>query len=459
LYQALIALSDDVAKIHLDLYPILSAVTPIINAQLTPPPLPDTFTKNNGPFTVNFVWSPVVEAAQYELRQGGTNWDNATFVVKTPSFGASIDALVAGAYTFRLKTINIAGVYSENHLELSFTINVPSQPSPSITVIDNNVLLFWTPPTADFAIDHYEVYRDTTLLALLSGTFYQKYETVAGTYMYGIKAVDVAGNTSIKGEVQGVVSAPPDFTLFDDRVVNLSTMTLVNAVYEPDQIIACIDLTEQFEAHFNNRSWADPEDQVTAGYERWIQDNLLTGSATEAVYDYGLLLHNLIATVTYDVTTYSGTNAVNVTPQMRVSNDGVTWSDWQGGSSQFYVEYRYFQLRFVFDAPNDDAMIALSNVRVVLNVKRELDGNNIFCRASDVNGTLVQLPGDFSQGHGMKTFRDIDTITLDAKAETPITAIYDFLDVPDPTGFRIFCFDSAGQRADSLVSWKVKGIV
>jgi len=85
-----------------------------------------------------------------------------------------------------------------------------------------------------------------------------------------------------------------------------------------------------------------------------------------------------------------------------------------------------------------------------LDVKRELDSGNIDVSHSDVSGTPVTFN---------KTFKDIDSITLTPNSTTLVIVVFDFTDVPNPTGFSIYAFNSSGTRVDANVSWKARGIV
>jgi hypothetical protein len=458
LYQALLAISRDVSNIQAELHPIISATAPLVTANNFPPAAPTLFTSDFGPFTVNFVWVGGSDALFFELRQGGSDWDSATFIVKTPSNGASIDAIAEGDTTFRLKTINSAGRYSEESLDLIVTVAETAAPVVTAQVIDNNVLIYWPVPTSVFQIDHYNVYVDNVEFAKITGNFIARFEIVAGTFEYSVESVDAAGNISARGFTSATVRQPPDFELTDSRTVDINTMTLVNGLVDVDgRLIVCIDTTETFQDHFTSAGWADPADQVAASFDRWIQENLLTGSALDE-YDYGVTLDNVAASVNYVKSSFSGTSDVTVGVLMSSSLNGADWSTPSGGSTQFFTSFRYLRVQLVFTATDSDSMIAISSVNILLNVKREVDANKIQCYAADVAGTEVQLPGDFSLGHGTKTFKDVDSITTTPKSTSPYTAHFDFVDIPNPTHFYIYVFDSAGRRVDSLVDWKVKGI-
>ena len=163
--------------------------------------------------------------------------------------------------------------------------------------------------------------------------------------------------------------------------------------------------------------------------------------------------------MSYEKTVIDTCTDCSILVEMDVSDDGIAWAGWTSGPSQFFTHFRYVRVKLTLTAADADSFVRIENVKVELSVKMEMDGNDIECLASDANGTEVQLPGDVSAGHGVKTFKDISSITLDPKTTEPLTAIYDFVDIPDPVHFYIYVFDASGRRVDALVSWKVRGAV
>ena len=183
---------------------------------------PTGFMYNFLPTGIIFTWNIVSAAILYELRTGGTQWSDANFVLRTTSLSAVILPIVAGTYTYRLKSINSAGVESADESLLSVIVAVPDGVVPSAKVIDNNVLLSWPTASAAYAIDYYELTRNGTVFGIVRGNFSTIFESVAGSYTYGITVVDIAGNRSIENVITATIAQPPDFVLDDSFISNLT---------------------------------------------------------------------------------------------------------------------------------------------------------------------------------------------------------------------------------------------
>lgn len=101
-------------------------------------------------------------------------------------------------------------------------------------------------------------------------------------------------------------------------------------------------------------------------------------------------------------------------------------------------------------AASNLSLIWFYNLRVRLDVKKAVDSGNILADASDVLGTPVTFN---------KAFKDIDSLTATVQETAEFTVVIDFVDVPNPTSFNVFVFDSAGVRATKTVYWKARGII
>ena len=449
-------LADILEFIAGDLHSVITEVSPIaelfettISAGIGAPPDLDTMTVSFLDLAIQLVWSPVTGGALYEIREGAV-WDSATFVLKTASLSAALNPKVTGTTNMLIKAIASNGEYSTN--ALAFDIIVPPLGTPTVTsqVIDNNVLLYWTIPSSVFKIDYYIVYKDDVEFARISGNFLTRFEAASGTYLYEVEAVDVAGSASSRGSTSASVREPPDYVLEDEYEPDYSLGTIVNGRVDVDgSLVVCIDLTETITAHFTSESWLDPEDQVTAGKERWIQENLLTGSYEEKK-DYGSILENIVINLTYVKEAFAGTSDVTVLVKMNVSDDDAAWAGWTNGTSQFFESVRYLKFRLEFTGANDDAMVAIHNLKVALHVKKEVDSGVVSALAADGSGTTVTFA---------KSFKDVDSVTAECDAVEPLDALVDFTDVPNPTGFVVYVFDGKGQRVDATVYWKARGVV
>ncbi len=448
-------LGDILRLITGDLHNIITEVNPIqeyfsvqSTAAITPPTDVASFTYSFSGTAINFSWSASTGAVFYEIREG-TVWDSATFILRTASLGAAINPRVSNTYNFLIKAINSSSVFSANAVLLQVIVPDIGTPSLSGSVIDNNVLLSWTIPSHTFNLDHYNVYRNGVKFAEITGNFITRFEITSGDYNYSVEAVDIAGETSPSTTVALTVRQPPDYELLDEFTSSFAG-TKTNCTIVGSGLVACVDLAETFETHFTSKGWADPQAQVTAGYDYFIQDNLLTGSYVEEI-DYGATQNNTIVNLSYFKDIFSGTGDVTVTVKMATKLlAGDPYSADTNGTSQFFASFRYLRITLEFAAANDDSMIILSALKVTLDVKKEVDSGVVSALAADSAGTVV----NFS-----KTFRDVDSITAETQSIQPADALVDFTDIPNPTSFKILVFDGKGQRINATVYWKARGIV
>ena len=446
LWQALQNLSRQVEVLVNEIEPLTrQSQLPGGGVVATDPPA--AFTATSTGRTLRFIWAAVNGAAQYEVRRG-TAWETAFFQFRTTNLTADIDPPLYGSHTYLIKSMDNNGAYSLTSTPTIFL--VPQIPAPQVasSVIDNNVLLSWTVPPSVFNIRHYIVKKTGTQVGLATGTFATFFETLAGTYTYGITAVDVAGNVGTEAEVQVKVNQPPDFALQDRRISQLLG-DRVNTHRIAGPKLFCSWAIENWQDHFLTRSWDQPSDQTAAGYPIYIQPAAINGSYEEVI-DYGTNISNLIVNISYNVTQITS-SIVNIIVRMATSADGLLYSPFTDGSSQFFGTFRYLKLRLEFVGEDDKALIEFYNLTISIDVKRENDGGEVNALATDVNGTVVYFS---------KPFKDVESITTTTKSTTePFYAIFAFLDAPNPTYFNVFAFDSSGNRVTRLVDWKARGIV
>lgn len=400
-------------------------------------------------------WDALGGLNTYELRyhnSSSTDWASATVLLRTSTVSADINPvalpLIYGTYTFLLKAVDSNGFYSATASSVTITIGQIAAPVITPTVIDNNVLLNWTAPTSTFLLKYYNIYKGGVLIGTMNGTFEAIFETVAGTFTYGVEAVDIVGNISTLGTITTIVNAPPDYALTDSRTSTLAG-TKVNCKLELGNLIACIDLVEDYATHFTEDSWASPQAQITAGYPIFIQPNETTGSYEEII-DYGLLLSNVIIALRWSETQLGSSGTVTVAPKISTSTDNITYTSPTSASSLFSASMRYAKIHFDFSASSDKALLAFTNLQILLDVKREVDSGSISAISTDVGGTVVTFN---------KAFKSVDSITLSIQSTTTKTAVYDFAGGINPTTFKVLVFDSGGSRVSATVSWKARGVI
>lgn len=450
LYEAITLLATQLGEATRAISPIVKVLSTrtVTQAALVPP---TDFAYEFTPTSIRLSWTrpSLTGILAYEIRFGGADWDTASFVLRTQSTVVDIPPFTGLTGTYRIKTVNDEGDYSTDFAELVVHVNAPGGPVITAQVIDNNILLQWSVPTSSFAIDYYEVERDNVLQGIVKGTFTSYFEVVASTYVYKITAIDIAGNRGASAEVELLVNQPPDYVLQDEHVSTFSGTKTNTIVLDGPSLLVNVP-AETWEDHFTTRTWLDPQDQIDDGYPIYIQPAELTGSYEEVI-DFGVLLSNVIATIRHNFEMITSAGSMLTIVKMATSPDNVTYSAFTNGASQFLPSVRYLKFRFEFTASIDTVLMRIFNVITTIAVKRENDGGEFIADESDLLGTEVTFN---------KNFKDIESITATVKTpQEPFTVTVDFDDVPNPTGFKVFVFDSTGNRTTQVIEWKARGVV
>ncbi len=455
LYNLLQLLIQDLYAAYNVTFPPTAANAFGVTGQLPTTAQVQNLTATLYPNNLRLAWDSIGGLTQYEIRYHSgtdTTWNTASVVLVTPTLSADINPiaipLIYGNHTFLIKAIDANGIYSS--VATTVTVNIPQIDAPviSATVIDNNVLLGWTSPALTFQLDRYNIYRDGVAIGTMTGTFEAIFETVAGTFTYSVEAVDIVGNVGTLGYIVAIVNQPPDYELQDDRISDLSG-TKVNTFLDTSlaSLICDIDVTKTWTTHFTAHGWTSPQDQINAGFPYFIQPTSLTGSYEEIV-DYGTTVNNIILSLRWALSILDGN--VTAIAKIAFSLDNITYTAFVTGSSLFSASMRYAKVHIDFAATDTTGLALFSNLEELLDVKREVDSGAVNALATDATGTQVNFN---------KAFKDVDSITLTVGSTEPVTAIYDFVDIPNPVGFKVYIFDSSGNRATYPVSWKARGIV
>jgi hypothetical protein len=369
--------------------------------------------------------------------------------IKGTSFTAK--ANFSGTQTYSVAAVDISGAVGVFG-DVSLTMVLPSAPNISQQVIDNNVLLRWSASASTLPIDHYIVAVGATWATAVpvgnvQGTFDTVFETQGGLYTYWVCGVDAAGNQGTPASVTAYVNPPPDYVLhynlnstFGGVKTNIATDT------DGVTLLAPVDTTTSYQAHFADKSWASPNDQVAAGYPLFIEPALLSASYVETI-DYGSVLpsSNVIVTLTSDV--ISGAPGVSVT--IAVSADNVTWTTYPNTSNVFVSNFRYATITLTVTGTAGLDVLRLTGLNIKYQVKQKTDSGSAVCNAGDSGGTTVpfNIP-----------FIDVNSITVTASGTAALTAIYAFSGVADPTSFQILLFDASGARVSGTASWTARGV-
>jgi hypothetical protein len=445
IYEAFSAITKALDKLDINLEFIKSELEAIPEGGLPIAPNILIFTYELTRRNVILRWEqPDLSIFHYEIRKGGTSWETSSHLLTTATLSAVFDPLPVGTTRYWIKGIDFDGNVSELALPLDVNIPAIGTFSLSAVVIDNNVLLNWTIPTSTWDIAYYNVYRETTLVGRQDGTFAIVFETSGGTYLYRVNSVDLAGNIGPEASISAIVRQPPDFDLIAQGIDDLSG-TKVNTVIYRNRLLANINLTELWHEHFEVNSWTTIEQQIEAGYPIYIQPTPLIGSYYK-IFDFGAVFDDVILNVSWSQNPIAGT--MNVSCRIATST-GTTWTPYVYGRSVFVESMRYVEIYITFTGATPEALLEFYDLIVDLNVKSEIDSGQVNADMDDVGGTLVLFN---------KAFKDINSITVTVDSIEPLYAIYDFVDVPNPTGFKVLVYDSSGKRRDYFVSWKARGI-
>ena len=468
---------------------------------------------------ITLYWDKVtdLDLDGYEVRQGST-WSTAQqiTIVKATSYG--LGYIEPGVQTFLVRALDTSGNLSTNTASVTVTLSAPTAVTVTQEVVDNNVLLRWTESTATLSIRHYIVRRGATWagateIGTVAGRFTAIFETLAGAFNYWVAAVDLAGNVGTPAFVTAQVSQPPDYDLKYNQDSAFAG-TRSNFVFENDVQVTPVDTAETWQAHFTSRGWSTLQDQVNAGFPIYAMPSASSGSYEEEI-DYGTVLASTKITATLTFNTVSGT--VTATPTISVKKlAGDPWTNYAGLASVFVTDFRYAKIRYDFTSTGGDDLITVTGLNVRFDVKLRNDANTLavfpaqsatysrtgttitvtFTAHGRVTGQRVDL--DFTSGaavdgeyvitsHTANTFTvesaasgttsgnvtidpngtptlfgvpfvDVQSITLSPAGTNPSIAVYNFVDVPNPAGFKVLLFNTSGTRIAGTVGWSAKGV-
>lgn len=490
-------------------------VTATVNASAAPA-VANNFTGEN----VVLSWGAVqgtMPTDYYEIRYGAS-FAAGTLVGTIKATTSAFKAQWSGTRTFWVAAVDINGTAGTAG-RADATVSAPSAVTITQEVIDNNVLLKWGDGTATLPVNYYELRRGSTwaaatVIGRVSARFSAIFESSAGTFTYWVAGTDVAGNTGTPASVNALVNQPPDYSLqYNQNSAFAGTRTNI-ATDVDGSLLTPVSTSETWQAHFTSRSWSTPQDQINAGYPIFSQPSQTTGSYEETI-DYGTVLAATKITTTLSYVVVSGTPVV--TPTISVKKlVGDPWIDYAGQSSAFVTDFRYVKVRYDFGSTGGDDLIDISGLNVRFDVKLKNDAGTLTAFPSqsatyvqtgtDINVTFTahgraigqRVDMDFTSGtatdgeyvitsvtantftvtsatsattsgnvtldpNGTPTlfnisFVDVSSITVTPGGTTASFAIYNFLDTPNPTGFKVLLFNTSGTRITGSVGWSAKGV-
>ena len=426
--------------------------------------------------------SSTLPIAEYEIRFGSVNdtWESvqdSAIRVKATVF--TLSAQWSGSRRWWVAGIDANGNVG-THGQVDVTITAPSAPIVTKNVVDNNVLLYWSESTGTLPVSTYELRRgpefDTALnIGKKSGGFTTVFETAAGLYIYWLVAIDTAGNYGTPSSMTVNVDQPPDYVLKANNDLDFSG-TKVHMAQETDgSWIMPVNTVETFEEHFSERTWESPDDQISAGFEVFIEPADSPGYYEQEI-DYGTLMRSTKLTVTPNGKVAAGSPVITIDISVRETPSD-PWTDYSDTSSVYLSSFRYAKIRLTVTGGGTD-LYKLADINVKLDTKQRNDAgmgsahvtdavsgvnaviNGVSLtnvnplnasgeRVPDGEGTLVRFNTGF-----------IDVMAIDVSVAAGTSAkfgLYDFVDVPNAAGFKVTLYDQSGTRVGGNFSWSAKG--
>jgi hypothetical protein len=269
----------------------------------------------------------------YEIRTNSSSFSDGDTITRVTSLTVILDPAdfvggigplgAVGDKAYTIMPFDENGQNSVNEGELIVTVPPLGAISLTPSVINNQVILMWTEPDSTFNIDHYEIYKDSVLIQdNIRGTFFVIQEIAGGTFTYGVRAVDIAGNNSALATVTLNVNDPTDYEVQNEFLSTFSG-TKTNVYLEDGTLLACVNTPETYENHFLSRFWNSPQNQVDAGFPLVVQPAAATGSYVEVI-DFGANFTNNI--VSYNWQHESIASSVTISVSTRYSTDAISWS-------------------------------------------------------------------------------------------------------------------------------------
>jgi hypothetical protein len=328
-------------------------------------------------------------------------------------------------------------------------------------VIDNNVLFRWANnpgslPIATYDLRRGPVWETADDIGRKDGGFTTVFEAPPSQtiYVYWLTAIDTAGNYGPPVSVTATVNVPPDYVLATNFISTFAG-TRSNAATDGQVLAIPVDNTQTWQDHFTSRSWASPQAQVNAGYPIFIQPGDLSGYYEE-VFDYGATLAAMKIGVTYREIDVAGSVSTAVAITTALDSGFTSNVQTFSGTQAYAVNFRYVKIRITATATNDQGITEIADLSVKLDTKLKTQTGAVAAVSTDSGGTTVFLTEDRTST-GVKTFIDVESITVSANTTSPVYAIYDFTDSYDPLSFKVLLFNSSGTRISGTVSYSVRG--
>ena len=212
-------------------------------------------------------------------------------------------------------------------------------------------------------------------------------------------------------------------------------------------LLASANTTETWQTHFTSRSWNTPQDQINAGYAYFLMPSTTTAQYYEDI-NYGTVLAGTKVSTTLTSNAIAG--STTITPSISVRKLLTDpWTVYSGVSSVFATNFQYIRVQYDFASAGGDDLLQITGLNTRLDSKLRNDSGNGTANSGDVGGTTVTFN---------LAFVDVDSISVTPLTTSAVIAVYDFVDVPYPTSFKVLLFNTSGTRVSGGFSWSARGV-
>ena len=166
------------------------------------PEVPNSFTATLDGYFIDLAWT----VADGITHNGHNIYLNNTLIASNIEGSEYVykGTLVAGTYTFALKTLDPFNQESATSATVAIVVSVPATPSPSYTIAGETAVITWADCKTTLPIDHYIVtYNGGT--DTVKTLRYSIRIDFTGARNVTVCAVDIAGNSSLVGNVDLIV--------------------------------------------------------------------------------------------------------------------------------------------------------------------------------------------------------------------------------------------------------------
>ncbi len=181
-----------------------------IQGKKLPPPDVTGFKAafTDGKIQLSWEQVDVLDLSHYEVRDA-----SGKVVFSGKATSCLVPPLVAGEYSWTVRTVDILGNLSVNAVGTQMTVTGPEQPSLFASIVGPNIQLTWEPSASCFPLKGCEVFHGSSLASAerMDGgliTTSLQFPGTAGEHRFWVRYTDVAGNVGEAGSVDIVISPP-----------------------------------------------------------------------------------------------------------------------------------------------------------------------------------------------------------------------------------------------------------